>query len=356
MSLNKIAISGGGTGGHFFPALALMEKCSEEGTSFIYIGNIKGIEYRLREHIGGETLFLPMEGYAGKGALEKLKALFLLIKNSLTLYGSLDNIDASIIFGGYTGIPLGISSLLKGIPLFIHEQNSVPGLANRKLEKFTRCIFYTFEYTERFLKNPCAIRTGMPLRKALREGINIKREEALEKLNMEDKPTLLFMGGSQGAMYINRLAVEVMKRLKGFQAILITGKKNYEDVRKTVEGVIDNIKLIPFYENMPVIYKASHITVARAGAGTIAELSYYGLPALFIPYPYASGDHQFYNAKEIEEKNGGTVIRQEEADVNTVIKKVEKLMSDRNSFSTAIRKAMPHNAENMIIDFMRNIA
>ena len=349
MNLSKIAISGGGTGGHFFPALAFMEKCDEEDIDFIYIGNSKGIEYKFRKYIGDRSVFLPMEGYAGKGIFEKSKALILLVKNSLTVYKMLDDVDASVVFGGYTGMPLGVCSLLKRIPLFIHEQNSVPGVANIKLERFTRCIFYTFEYTKRFFKNACMIRTGMPLRKALKEGIGIKREEAIKKLGIEDKPTILFMGGSQGAMYINKLALEVMEVLKDFQALLITGNKHYEDIKRSVPKGVRNIKLIPFTEDIPLIYRASHIAVARAGAGTVAELSYYGLPALFIPYPYASGDHQYYNAKEIEERGGGIVIREKEADAKRVIEKIEKLFSHRDFFSEGIRNALPVDAENTML-------
>ena len=355
MNLGKIAISGGGTGGHFFPALAFMEKCSDENIDFIYIGNSKGIEYKFRKYMEDKSVFLPMEGYAGKSIFEKSKALILLVKNSLTVYKMLDDVDASLIFGGYTGVPLGVCSLLKRIPLFIHEQNSVPGVANIKLERFASCIFYTFEYTKRFFKNTCMIRTGLPLRKVLKEGIRIKREEAIRKLGIEDKPTILFMGGSQGAIYINKLALEVMEVLKDFQALLITGDKHYEDIKRLVPKKVRNIKLIPFTENISLIYRASHIAVARAGAGTVAELSYYGLPALFIPYPYASRDHQYYNAKEIEERGGGIVIREEEADTKRVIEKIEKLFSHRDFFSEGIRNALPVDAENTMLKVVSKI-
>ncbi len=354
MSLSKIAVSGGGTGGHFFPALALIEYCHEKNIETIYIGNRQGIEEKFKQILKGKSIFLDMKGFVGKNFFERIDSLFLTLKNTLILNRYINENIPSIIFGGYTGLPLGIHSILKRKHLFIHEQNSVPGKTNLYLSKYTKCVFYTFEYTNKFFKSDCLIKTGIPLRKIVKEGIGIKKQTALKQLDLEDRPTILFMGGSQGALFINRLAIEIMHKLKNFQGILLCGEKLFKDVSSMAKDKVSNLKIFPFYKNMPFIYRASDVAVCRAGAGTISELSYYGLPALFIPYPYASGDHQYYNAKEIEDLGGGKVIRQENVDVELVVKTIEKILSDKLSYSKSIQKFFPKNPEATIVNIIKD--
>ncbi len=349
MNLDKIAISGGGTGGHFFPALAFLEFCHEKGIYTIYIGNKEGIEGKFSHLIEGEKIFMNMKGFVGKKPREKIVSLLLLVKNILELRKYMNYKIPSIIFGGYTGLPLGLYSIINKNPLFIHEQNSIPGKTNLYLSKFSRYVFYTFEHSKKFFKNFPYKRTGIPLRKSIKEGSKITKKQALDFLSLDSKPTISFIGGSQGALFINNIALELCSKLEDYQIILVTGRDKFKDVKLVAKERCPNMKVLSFTEDIVYVYKASDLVICRAGAGTISELSFLGIPAVFIPYPYASKDHQYYNAKEIEELGGGKVIRQSDASVSTVLKEIENILSDRETYSKKIKLFQPKNPEDLIL-------
>jgi UDP-N-acetylglucosamine--N-acetylmuramyl-(pentapeptide) pyrophosphoryl-undecaprenol N-acetylglucosamine transferase len=194
-------------------------------------------------------------------------------------------------------------------------------------------VFVSFEYSKKFFPKEKVVKTGLPVRRSLIDGLKLSKEQARVSLNLSDKPTLLVMGGSQGAVFLNNLAYEIFKRTD-FQGVHITGERDYERFKDAYKNM--PVLVLPFTENMGLIYRACDLALSRAGASTITELSLYGVPALFVPFPHAIRDHQYYNAKEIEGLGGGLVIRQEEAELNTVLKLLEKILSNREEFSKAI--------------------
>lgn len=322
-----LLISGGGTGGHFFPALAFIDFVKER-EKVLFIGAKRGIEFKLRDKIPSEKIFLEVYPFRGVPLKEKLKALYYFIKSQWEIKVSED--FKSLVFGGYASIPLGIYTIRKGKPLFIHEQNSIPSKTNKLLSKRAKEIFITFEYTKKYFKN--AKKVGIPIRKELLQRID--KKEAKEKLGLDpEKETLLILGGSQGALFLNRFALELSKYTT-MQIILISGTEHYDGFK---EFINERFKIIPFSLNMNLIYSASDFAISRAGAGTITELSLYGIPTLFIPYPYAADNHQYFNAKEIEELGGGRVIRQEKADLKRVLKELSYIVANKEEMSKAIR-------------------
>lgn len=331
----KIFVSGGGTGGHFFPALALVEFLMERGIETVFIGSERGIEYRLRERIPSKSFFVPSHPFMGKGPMDKLRAVIKNLKSALESAKLIEEGDKGVVFGGYASLPLGIASLLRKVPLYVHEQNSIPSQSNRLISKFVEAIFITFEYSKRFFPSHKTIKTGLPVRKSLLEGLKISREKALNILGLEDLPTLLVMGGSQGAHFLNKVAKEVFSET-GWQGIHITGEKEYETIKDFYKEKGLKVLTLPFSHEMHLIYRASSIALSRAGASSITELSLYGIPSLFIPFPYAVYDHQFYNAKEIEEIGGGITLRQEEASLKKIITNLEKLLTDYAKYSNNI--------------------
>ncbi len=332
--IKKFYIAGGGTGGHFFPALALIEYLTEKNIPCEFVGAERGIEKRLSHLIASERHFLKVYPFLGRSLKDKLRSLYSVSFSSLKLYPKLKRDSVSVVFGGYASLPLGISSLLKGAPLFLHEQNSIPSTTNQVLSRFAKLIFVSFEHSKRFFPSQKTVKTGLPVRRSLLEGLRLSEKEARERLNLEDRETLLVMGGSQGASFLNNLAVDIFKKT-GLQGIHITGEKEYESLKRAYEGM--PVLVLPFTERMDLIYRACSIAISRAGASSIAELSLYGVPSLFIPYPYAVKNHQYYNAKEIEELGGGFVLRQEDADLTKALKLMDKLLSDREKFSKGIR-------------------
>jgi len=347
----KFYVSGGGTGGHFFPALALVECLTEKGLSCEFFGAERGIEKKLSHLISVEKRFLNVHPFLGKSLRDKLRSLLSLFFSSLRLYQDLRSNSVSVVFGGYASLPLGIASVLKGIPLFLHEQNSIPSTTNQVLSKFARLIFLSFEHSKRFFPSEKTVKAGIPVRKSLLEGLKLSQREAREKLNLEDRETLLVIGGSQGASFLNNLAVDIFKKT-GLQGIHITGGKEYENLKQAYKGM--PVLVLPFTERMDLIYRASSVVISRAGASSITELSLYGIPSLFIPYPYSVRDHQYYNAKEIEELGGAFVLRQEEVELSKVLKILDQLLSNREEFSRNIKNFAEPNACQKIVDHIQN--
>jgi len=313
----KLIISGGGTGGHFFPALDILKRAKDRKVKTLYVGTERGIEKKFESSIPGEKLFLETYPLRRVPLKERVRAVKSFILGVPRLRSEIEGDFSSLIFGGYSSVPVGIFTLLRRKNLFIHEQNSVPSMTNRTFSLFARKIFITFEYTRKFLKGDHVIKTGLPVREELLSA-RMEKRNAKETLGFDpSSPLILFMGGSQGARFINSLAVDFARKT-GVQTILLSGEKDFERISQLAKGV-KNFKVFPFRTDMGLIYSASDVAVCRSGAGTVTELSLFKVPAVFIPYPFAAGDHQYYNAKEIEELGGAFVIRQEDVNPEKVI-------------------------------------
>ncbi|MFN4013111.1 MAG: undecaprenyldiphospho-muramoylpentapeptide beta-N-acetylglucosaminyltransferase [Aquificaceae bacterium] len=332
----RLFVSGGGTGGHFFPALALIECLLEKGLNTVFVGSERGIEYKLRDKILTESLFVPAYPFMGRSPREKLLALLKSFQGACKVAKFINKKDIGIVFGGYASLPLGLASIIKGVSLYLHEQNSIPSKSNRLLSKFAKKVFITFEYSKKFFPSYKTIKTGLPVRRSLIKGVNLKREEALKALGLEDnKPTLLVMGGSQGASFLNELAKDIFVKT-GWQGIHISGDKDYQNLKNFYKERGLKVLLFSFSHDMHLVYRASTVALSRSGASSITELSLYGIPSLFIPFPHAIQDHQFYNAKEIEDMGGALTLRQEEAQLDKVLRFLQKLMGNHAYYSKNI--------------------
>ncbi len=343
----KLVVSGGGTGGHFFPALAVLEEAKRKGIETLYVGATRGIENRLRDRIPSETVILDVYPLRGVPLRERVRAVKSFLNGFLELRSRLGKDFRSLIFGGYVSVPLGISTVTRGRSLFVHEQNSVPSSANRLFSLVAKKVFITFEYTRRFFKGDHVIRTGLPVRREILEA-KISKERAREILGFDpSSPVFLFMGGSQGARFVNSLGVDFAKKT-GIQTLIISGERDHNRVKDMVKG-LGGVKVFPFRTDMGVVYSAVDVAVVRAGSSTLTELSIFGIPALMIPYPFAVGDHQYYNAKEIEELGGGFVLRQEEATLEKVIGLVDRIVGDRGRMSERIKSFANPEASRVVL-------
>ena len=313
----RFLIAGGGTGGHYFPALAVANSLTEKGHSVFYVGTENGIEKRLG-FPAEMSILLKVSGVVGRGVKGYLSS-FRFLTSTAKLLKELNRfqIDGAILFGGYASLPSGLASFLKGIPVYLQEQNSVPGRVNRFLSNFSECSFLGFPGAERLLKGK-KLFTGNPLRRevveAAEERERVKRE-TLKKLNLSaEKRTLLVLGGSQGALFLNRLFIDAAPFLnREVQIVHITGKSKEEE--KLTEAYRDrgiDARVFTFYSKIWELYAVADGAVSRAGALAISELSLFGVPTLFIPYPYAADDHQLMNARFLSEIGAALYRRQEE--------------------------------------------
>ncbi len=343
----KFLVSGGGTGGHFFPALEIIKRARDRKKETVFIGSERGIEKKFQYNIPGEKIFLNVQPFTGFSPISRIKTLLGYISGALSLNSRIGEDFKTLIFGGYPTVPAGIFTILKRKPLYIHEQNSVPSRTNRLFFLFCKKTFIAFEHTRKFFKGEHVIKTGIPIREEVKN-TSVKKDTAKLTLGFSSKsPVFLFFGGSQGSKFINTLAVDFARKTKA-NVILLSGHKDHDRVSKLAEN-LSNMRIYPFRTDIGLIYSASDVAVCRAGASTIAELSYFGIPAVFIPYPYATDDHQFFNAKEIEDLGGGFVIRQEEANPEKVIKLVDKIVGNLNVMSENIRKFNNPEATELIL-------
>ncbi len=257
--------------------------------------------------------------------------------------------EFSIVFGGYTSVPLGIASYMSGVPLFIHEQNSIPSYSNILLSKFAKKVFYTFDFSRKYFSDK-SIKVGMPLRKKLKSRLSLKREEAREILGISNEDTIiLILGGSQGARIFGDITKNLSQKMKNIKFILIRGK----NVRTNFNE--NNVITFDYYEDIGVLYAASDLVISRAGAGTVSELIAFGKYAIYIPYKFAASNHQYYNSIWLEEKGLSRVITEEELNIRRLeeeIRKAQKLNTDK--IKEVLSNMAILNSEEKIIEEIHN--
>jgi UDP-N-acetylglucosamine--N-acetylmuramyl-(pentapeptide) pyrophosphoryl-undecaprenol N-acetylglucosamine transferase len=309
----KILLSAGGTGGHLFPAVAVLEEIANITANRVPIevfavGNPEKIEARVCKEKHWHFTPIPMVGFAGFGL--KFFKFFLNTLKSINICRDLirnEGIDFGIATGAYISYPAGMSLYSEKKPLFLLESNLVPGRANRLLARRASIFFATFEETKKWLPLEVKERVkvlGTPIRKDLLAPKT--PQEAREKFGLEpEKPTLLVFGGSLGARSINHAIHSNYKTLlnEGIQILWQTGK-NFDFEKPNDKG----LKMLEFIEDMASAYASADLVVARSGASTIAEISALGKPAILIPYPYSTNKHQEENARELANSNAAIMI------------------------------------------------
>ncbi|WP_297444425.1 undecaprenyldiphospho-muramoylpentapeptide beta-N-acetylglucosaminyltransferase [Desulfurobacterium sp.] len=357
----KIVIAGGGTGGHFFPAVAVIEEFVKTGNEVLYIGTEKGIEYRKSDLIPCEKIFINVSGVRGKTPLKMLKGSFSLIASTLKVISIINRFkpDRVLIFGGYVSLPAGFAARLTDTPLIIHEQNSIPGKTNKLLSKFASKILIANEYCRRFF--PDGVLTGNPLRKEIRE-CKLSKELARNILKLDrDKFTILIFGGSQGAQFLNQIAPAAVALLKDLiskiQIVHISGEGKEKGLVERYKNLGVKALVTPFTEKPWLLYKSANVAVSRSGALAISELSYFGIPSIFVPYPFAVDDHQYFNAKPIADRKGCFLVRQNEIDSKKLANLLKKLYTDgtlRDSFSSVMKSFAIPDATLKVVREMEN--
>lgn len=296
----KLCITGGGTGGHLMIAQSLADAAVSDGHEVIFIGSTSGQDKKyFEEHSAfSHVYFLETTGVVNQKGLGKIKSLWLVFRAFFASRKILKyhKIEAIYSVGGFSAAPASFAAISKRIPLFIHEQNAVEGKLNSILKPFSKRFISAYDK-----KSPIG---GYPVKDEIFE--NARARESLK--------TIIFLGGSNGAKAINDLALSVAKHLKelGINVIHQTGEKDFERVKKEYEDLDVHVELYGFTKELPGLISRADLAVSRAGASTLWELCANGLPALFVPYPYAARDHQYYNARFIVENQLGWCEREGE--------------------------------------------
>ena len=351
----KFILSGGGTGGHIYPAIAIANELKSRfpDAEFLFVGAKDKMEMQKVPQAGYAIKGLWISGIQRKLTLDNAMFLFKLLSsmwNSLRIIKSFKP-DVVIGTGGFaSGAVLKVASML-GIPTVIQEQNSYPGITNKLLAKRANKICVAYENLERFFPKDKMILTGNPVRQDL---INeASKSEAIAYFNLDaNKKTLLVLGGSLGARRINQLIEKELDFLlsQNIQIIWQCGKLYLNDYSKYNKK--DNVQVVAFIDRMDLVYAAADVVISRSGASSVSELCIVGKPTIFIPSPNVAEDHQTKNAKAISDKNGAILIKESELETQfeTIFSDLISNESKQSELSRNIKKIAKPNATKDIVE------
>jgi UDP-N-acetylglucosamine--N-acetylmuramyl-(pentapeptide) pyrophosphoryl-undecaprenol N-acetylglucosamine transferase len=320
----RLAIAGGGTGGHLFPGLAIADLARQRGTfeQIVFFGAERGIEARLVPARGYELVAQRLEGMRGRNLGSAIRALRLLGAAVVQSRRELRrrNVDVVLGLGGYASAAAVIAARLVGVPVVLMEQNREPGLSNRALSRLATAVCTSFEDTDRWLPTGRARLTGSPVRVEL---------ESLDEARTRDM--LLIFGGSGGARSMNRAVVAALialARERSLPPILHqTGEATLDEVRTAYRDAGLEVDVRPFIDDMASAYARTRLAICRAGATTIAELEATSTPAILIPFPFAAGDHQTANARALVDAGAARLIRDDADTATSLAKTVTELLN-----------------------------
>lgn len=342
----KILICGGGTGGHLYPALAIIEYIKDKYPlcELLFIGTERGLGRELIPQSGVnyktvKSCGLILDGSISRKILNIIKFLYSLTLGFLQSFKIVLKFKPDIILGmgGYICAPVLLAGIFMSRKIALHEQNYIPGRLNSFFSRFARYIFISFSDTDKYLKvkKNKIIFTGNPVRKAVEQSKNIKPE--FEKWGLEKgRFTIIAFGGSLGAEKINNTIINLYNYFKDndkIQILLICGSRFYNQLVKSEKNIIESkgkfiLKIFSYISEMQEIYRISDVIISRAGANTISEIIECNIPSILIPYPYAVANHQFYNADFLARKGKAILIEDKDLNEEKIIKIIELLIKD----------------------------
>ncbi|CAA6807672.1 MAG: UDP-N-acetylglucosamine--N-acetylmuramyl-(pentapeptide) pyrophosphoryl-undecaprenol N-acetylglucosamine transferase (EC [uncultured Sulfurovum sp.] len=334
----SIVMTGGGTGGHLTIIKAVKEHLINK--QLIYIGSTKGQDqaWFKEDEQFEKRYFLETQGVVNQGFLGKIKSLLMLIKATIKARKILKSLQAKVVFcvGGFSAAPTSFAALSLGIPLVIHEQNAAIGSLNKLLRSRAKTFISSYEEQSPISAYP------------------IKNEYFEKSRIREEVKSIIFLGGSQGAQAINELALKLAPTLKekNIKIIHQAGERNIDEVKKSYEVLGIEAKVFGFTKELSSYMQEADFAIARSGASTLWELSAIACPTLYIPYPYAAGDHQFYNAKFLVDQDVAWIMRENELDVQKVIELLDKNMQEK---STKLQGMIEKDGALQIAELLKNL-
>lgn len=344
----RILIAGGGTAGHVFPAVALAQRFSDVGVEVLFVGTSRGLETDLVPKAGFRLEVLEVRPFPRRISPDLYRAPVSLIRAARRCRPLVMGCDVVVGMGGYASAPAVLAARRVRIPIVLHEQNAIPGAANKWLARWARVVGLSFaEARERFPKRVRTITTGNPVRMQVamvpqnREPL---RTEAMRELDLDPmRRTIVVFGGSQGALHVNIVAAQmchVLADRADLQVLLLTGPAHETAVAPLVpfEPAL-RVRIMPFLDRMELAYAAADLIVSRAGATSIAESTACGLPAVLIPYPHATANHQEANARALESTGGAIVILDADLSADLLAAHVRRLMDEEGRLATLAQRS-----------------
>ncbi len=362
-------ITGGGTGGHIYPAIAIAEALRKDETTkdIYYIGNPNNLEYGIVKKAHFKFLPIKVSGMPRKIGWDFIKwGIELELANWKALYYLWRfKPDAILGTGGYVSAPALMASNLSKTPYMIHDCDAQPGMVSKFVAPMAKQVSLAFEDSASYIRSNNISINGNPIREQFK---TLTKEQARQNMNLENKTTITIMGGSQGAKSIDDATIQCLKQIfekYDIQVIFQTGAKHYENTIKALEEVYPefehnkNLVIKPYFDDMVTALKATDIAISRAGSLSLSEICACGIAPILIPYPYAAADHQRKNAKSLLNKNACLYLEDKETTGETLLEKLDELLSDPEklaSIQANTRALAKLDATQTIVEQLKKVA
>lgn len=324
----KVIVTAGGTGGHIYPALSIIDKIKEKepDSEFIYIGTTNRMESKIVPELGIKYVGIEMYGLS-KNILRDFKVLSLIFKNEKKVRKIIRDFKPDVIVGtgGYVTYPVIKAGKKEGIKTFIHEQNSIPGKSNRMLSRLADKIGVSFKNSTHYFDEEKTVFTGNPCsERAIKSDVIPKTKYGLSK----DKKFILMVQGSLGSTSVNNKMKEFLSSIdnEDYEVLYVTGKSSYEEFSKNKFS--KNVFLEPYIDNLSGLMKEADVIVSRAGASSLSEIIALKKLAILIPSPYVANNHQFFNALELANNKAGFLIEEDSLTSDVLKSQIDKILSD----------------------------
>ena len=344
----RVIVAAAGTGGHINPGIAIANKIKEKepGSEIIFIGTNRGLENDLVPRAGYKLKTINAYGFDRSISLDNIKKIYKTFRSIKEAKKIIEEFKPDVILGtgGYICVPVGLAAKKKNVPVVLHESNAFPGASIKLLSKKADKILLGFEDAKaRLPKAKKIVVTGTPTKV---KKINISKEKKQEILNEnglnDQKPIVLFFGGSQGAQSINNSLIEIIanKKNENYQIMWASGPAQYEEIKNNLKekhnleiDKIPNVKIMPYIYNMEEMMNIVDLVVCRSGAMTITEIANVGKPAIFIPFPFATENHQEYNARVLEKVGSAKIILDKNLTSNVLNDEIQNMVKDREKLN-----------------------
>lgn len=347
----RVVVSGGGTGGHIYPALAFMRYLEkQEEVEYLYIGTKRGLESKIVPQAGYAFESIKIEGLKRSLSLENLKTAYYMVTSVIKARKILKEFKPDVVIGtgGYVCAPVLFAASLLKIPTIIHEQNSVAGVTNKFLAKWVNKIAICFEDVKKDFASYSdkVVLTGNPRGQ---EVVEIKKNpEYLASIGVQtDLPIVVIFGGSRGSERMNEVFVEALEGFadKNYHVIMVTGEVHYDKINNQItnsEKSLSNVSVFPYIKDMPQLFQNVDLVVCRSGATTLTELTALGLASILIPSPYVTNNHQEANARSLVDQGAASIILEKELNAQTMLDEIDEILMDSKN-----KEAMAASAKKM---------
>ena len=328
----KVIISAGGTGGHIYPAIAIINKLKEQEKKLdiLYIGTTDRMEKDLIPNLGINYVGIEMSGLS-KNPIKCFKTFIKLLKSNAKCKKVIKDFKPDVVIGvgGYVTVPVIYNASRLGIPTLLHEQNSIPGKANKFLSKLASVVCVSMESSMKYFDTENVVFTGNPRGEDICKGVKANKKDYGLSLT---KKLVLITTGSLGASTINEKIVKLLPKFenKNYEVLLVSGKDNYEKIKNI--RYPKNIKVVPYIDDMSSVLKITDLIITRAGATIISEFTALGIPSILIPSPYVANNHQYINAKDLSDGGASYLIEEKDFDELLFINLIDKVLYDKDEY------------------------